>query len=136
MICANPDKTAINHGVQKFMPGFLAQRYVDMGGELLTFGKPYLAFFHNAIGFRSSSHSFSSSSNTTDYHRHRIDSSDLSEAHITPSNIAPDPFVVSVNGKTFRKRRRVSRVLHVGDSIEHDIAGESDSVLNHKCADI
>lgn len=40
MICANPDLEVIRGGVRVVCAGTLAQRYVEMGGEVRSLGKP------------------------------------------------------------------------------------------------
>ena len=45
LICSNPDKTSPRAGGLVISPGALAQRYADMGGEVIWCGKPQLPIF-------------------------------------------------------------------------------------------
>ena len=45
LICSNPDKTSPRAGGLVISPGALAERYVDMGGEVIWYGKPHLPVF-------------------------------------------------------------------------------------------
>jgi len=75
MVCANPDlHVVLPDGSRGHMPGLIAQRYLELGGQLIEFGKPHTAAFEAAL-----------------------------------AELGPDI-----------KRERV---LHIGDSLEHDIAG-------------
>jgi ribonucleotide monophosphatase NagD (HAD superfamily) len=77
MVCANPDlHVVLPSGMRGHMPGLISQRYAEMGGKLIEFGK------------------------------RRGDPG------------AFDAAIAELGGKVSR-----SRVLHVGDSLEHDIAG-------------
>ena len=49
LICSNPDKTAPRAGGLVISPGILAQRYADMGGEVVWYGKPYLPMFRAVV---------------------------------------------------------------------------------------
>lgn len=75
-ICANVDNSARQGDKLAFMPGMLKQEYEKLGGEVVSFGKPYKQYFEAAVaaGKRSCS-------------------------------------------------KKNPRVIHVGDSLHHDIAG-------------
>jgi len=45
MVCANPDIVVEVGGRLYFCAGALARRYQDMGGKVLTFGKPHLPIY-------------------------------------------------------------------------------------------
>jgi HAD superfamily hydrolase (TIGR01459 family) len=45
MICSNPDKTSPRGGCFVMSPGFLADRYEGMGGEVIWYGKPHAPVF-------------------------------------------------------------------------------------------
>ena len=45
LVCSNPDKTSPRAGGLVISPGALAQRYADMGGEVIWYGKPHLPIF-------------------------------------------------------------------------------------------
>ncbi len=45
LVCSNPDKTSPRAGGLVISPGALAQRYADMGGEVIWYGKPHLPVF-------------------------------------------------------------------------------------------
>ena len=45
MICTNPDKISMRGGTRCIAPGFLAQKFADMGGHVEWYGKPYAAVF-------------------------------------------------------------------------------------------
>ncbi|MFT5527824.1 MAG: HAD superfamily hydrolase (TIGR01459 family) [Pirellulaceae bacterium] len=73
LICSNPDKSSVRAGGLVISPGALADRYAEMGGNVIWYGKPH------SIIFQAVSRSFPN----------------------TPPH----------------------RILMVGDSLEHDIAG-------------
>lgn len=53
-ICANMDLTAVlANGRTAHMPGLLKALYEDMGGEVISFGKPQKEFFETAISIAS-----------------------------------------------------------------------------------
>lgn len=86
-ICANMDNSAVlANGRSAFMPGLLKSTYEEMGGVVVSFGKPQKAFFDVAVSLGTAVMNTSSPSQT-------------------------------------RKAR--PRVIHVGDSLHHDIAGRS-----------
>lgn len=41
MICANPDKIAMEGNVVWYCPGYIAEKYQQMGGTVYYYGKPY-----------------------------------------------------------------------------------------------
>ena len=41
LICSNPDKTSPRHDRLVVAPGAIAQRYQDLGGHVIWYGKPY-----------------------------------------------------------------------------------------------
>ena len=85
-ICANMDNSAVlANGRSAYMPGLLKAAYEEMGGVVISFGKPQKAFFDVAVSLGTAAMNISSSPSTT------------------------------------RKLR--PRVIHVGDSLHHDIAG-------------
>ena len=50
MICANPDICALQpDGSFAYMPGKMAKRYEEMGGNVIYFGKPYVEHFEACI---------------------------------------------------------------------------------------
>jgi HAD superfamily hydrolase (TIGR01459 family) len=48
-ICANPDLLAFCSKKQHLRPGLLSQRYQQLGGEVLSFGKPFPEIFTRAL---------------------------------------------------------------------------------------
>jgi len=51
MVCANPDFIMIKpDGSTGFMPGTIAQRYEELGGTCVSFGKPHVAHFEACLG--------------------------------------------------------------------------------------
>jgi HAD superfamily hydrolase (TIGR01459 family) len=48
-ICANPDLLAFCSKKQHLRPGLLSQRYQQLGGDLLSFGKPFPEIFIRAL---------------------------------------------------------------------------------------
>jgi HAD superfamily hydrolase (TIGR01459 family) len=48
-ICANPDLFAISSKELYLRPGLLSQRYQQLGGEVLSFGKPFPEIFIRAL---------------------------------------------------------------------------------------
>lgn len=80
LICCNPDIGALSPGGKiDYMPGKMAQRYEEMGGQCIYFGKPYVKHF---------------------------------EACIRELNVDRE------------------RVVHVGDSLQHDIKGANDTGID------
>jgi HAD superfamily hydrolase (TIGR01459 family) len=41
MVCANPDRVVIHHGVREICAGTLAERYAEIGGRVREIGKPH-----------------------------------------------------------------------------------------------
>lgn len=41
MVCANPDRVVIHHGVREICAGTLAERYAEIGGVVREIGKPH-----------------------------------------------------------------------------------------------
>ena len=77
MVCANPDFKMVNpDGSTSHMPGEIAKLYEEMGGKVISFGKPYKEHF---------------------------------DACIRDLGLPKD------------------KVVHVGDSLHHDIAGANDT---------
>jgi len=49
MLCANPDEEVMVGSTERaYMPGLLAKRYKELGGRVISFGKPYTAAFEAA----------------------------------------------------------------------------------------
>jgi HAD superfamily hydrolase (TIGR01459 family) len=49
MHCLNPDRTVIHGGVVEYCAGALADRYVELGGRVEFYGKPYPAIYRDAL---------------------------------------------------------------------------------------
>jgi HAD superfamily hydrolase (TIGR01459 family) len=49
LVCANPDKIAPAGQGFHYCAGTIAERYLDMGGEVIFFGKPYPAIYQVAL---------------------------------------------------------------------------------------
>ena len=49
MHCLNPDRTVIHGGVVEYCAGALADRYVELGGSVEFYGKPYPAIYRHAL---------------------------------------------------------------------------------------
>ena len=49
MHCLNPDRVVIHGGVAEYCAGALADRYVELGGCVEFYGKPYPAIYHHAL---------------------------------------------------------------------------------------
>lgn len=80
MVCANPDfYVTLPDGTRGFMPGILARRYEELGGDVVYFGKPHRPAFDAALRLLG-----------------------------VPA----------------------SRVLHVGDSLLHDVAGANSAGID------
>jgi HAD superfamily hydrolase (TIGR01459 family) len=45
LICSNPDKTSVRSGGLVISPGALADRYAEMGGDVVWYGKPHSPMF-------------------------------------------------------------------------------------------
>ena len=79
MLCANPDLyVTFPDGSRGNMPGLIAERYQELGGQVLYFGKPHRPAFDAALAMLAA------------------------EAQVDPA-----------------------RVLHIGDSLAHDVRGAS-----------
>lgn len=79
MLCANPDLyVTFPDGSRGNMPGLIAERYEELGGRVIYFGKPHRPAFDAALAMLAA------------------------EAQIDPA-----------------------RVLHIGDSLAHDVCGAS-----------
>lgn len=49
MHCLNPDRVVIHGGIVEFCAGALADRYVELGGRVEYYGKPYPAIYRYAL---------------------------------------------------------------------------------------
>jgi HAD superfamily hydrolase (TIGR01459 family) len=49
MHCLNPDRVVIHGGVMEYCAGALADIYVELGGEVEYYGKPYPAIYRHAL---------------------------------------------------------------------------------------
>jgi len=49
MHCLNPDRTVIHGGVVEYCAGALADRYIELGGRVEFYGKPYPAIYEHAL---------------------------------------------------------------------------------------
>jgi HAD superfamily hydrolase (TIGR01459 family) len=47
--CLNPDRVVIHGGVEEYCAGALADRYVELGGRVEYYGKPYPAIYRHAL---------------------------------------------------------------------------------------
>eukprot|EP00640_Fibrocapsa_japonica_P003152 CAMPEP_0113935262 /NCGR_PEP_ID=MMETSP1339-20121228/2431_1 /TAXON_ID=94617 /ORGANISM="Fibrocapsa japonica" /LENGTH=323 /DNA_ID=CAMNT_0000937337 /DNA_START=138 /DNA_END=1109 /DNA_ORIENTATION=+ /assembly_acc=CAM_ASM_000762 len=89
MVVANPDFTVKKpDGSTAYMPGLLARRYQELGGPLVTFGKPGVSHFQACIRMLGQQQ----------------------DGEGQP--ILPD------------------RIIHVGDSLHHDIQGAADAGID------
>ena len=96
-VCANIDFTAVlANGKSAHMPGTLKAAYEAMGGEVVFFGKPQKAFFEGAI--------------------------EMGTQAFMKENLNKDSETVKDTTQLPRTKNR-ARVIHVGDSLHHDIAG-------------
>lgn len=65
-VCANVDLTAVTNGQSYFMPGNFLYEYEELGGEVISFGKPDRPFFDEALrrGFAALNQDFVKDANT------------------------------------------------------------------------
>src|SRR4030095_6666014 len=49
MHCLNPDRVVIHGGVVEYCAGALADRYVELGGRVEYYGKPYPAIYAHSL---------------------------------------------------------------------------------------
>jgi HAD superfamily hydrolase (TIGR01459 family) len=49
MHCLNPDRVVIHGGVVEYCAGALADRYIELGGRVEYYGKPYPAIYGHAL---------------------------------------------------------------------------------------
>lgn len=49
MHCLNPDRVVIHGGVVEYCAGALADRYLELGGRVEFYGKPYPAIYRHAL---------------------------------------------------------------------------------------
>ena len=49
MHCLNPDRVVIHGGVMEYCAGALADRYIELGGSVEFYGKPYPAVYRHAL---------------------------------------------------------------------------------------
>jgi HAD superfamily hydrolase (TIGR01459 family) len=49
MHCLNPDRVVIHGGVVEYCAGALADRYIELGGRVEFYGKPYPAIYRHAL---------------------------------------------------------------------------------------
>ena len=47
--CLNPDRVAIHGGVMEYCAGALADRFIELGGSVEFYGKPYPAIYQHAL---------------------------------------------------------------------------------------
>ena len=103
-VCANIDLKAVDaHGNIRWMPGNLLEKYKELGGECLGFGKPKEEFFNTALEMAISQ----------------------LQAQCTVSPVYSFQVIRNGAGKDNMQKPgvRLVRAIHVGDSLEHDIAG-------------
>jgi HAD superfamily hydrolase (TIGR01450 family) len=111
IVCSNLDMTAV-HGIEqsiKYMPGTILEELRNLGAlseRLILFGKPNAEHFEQAIDLV------------------------LPKDEQPPTSSSPGANSRGIIPNAYRWRRNI---VHIGDSIEHDIAGASasriDSVL-------
>ena len=52
MLCINPDKVSIdNNGITTCCPGVIAEKYQQLGGKVIYFGKPYKAIYEYCLQY-------------------------------------------------------------------------------------
>ena len=49
MHCLNPDRVVIHGGVAEYCAGALADRYIELGGDVEFYGKPYPAIYRHSL---------------------------------------------------------------------------------------
>lgn len=98
-VCANVDIKAVTENGIRYMPGVLMKYYASIGGTVHCFGKPYAQCFETALGLAVDS----------------IQSTEKDVVHL------------ALNGAGAKNMpqpgKRIVRAIHVGDSLQHDIAG-------------
>ena len=92
-VCANQDFQVVQSTGTAYMPGVLAQEYRGRGGKVKSFGKPDADFFKHAVEIAKK----------------------MSKTQIRNHDAS-----VATEGNHYNKK---FRVLHVGDSLHHDIFG-------------
>ena len=118
IICSNSDMTAINRNKKQFMPGVIAREYEQMGGFVKHFGKPHSAIFEEAI------------TASLDYHRKVYTGKSGNDDAVSTTAAATSKLLkgnMNMNERlrqTLLRRERM-RVLHIGDSMHHDILGKT-----------
>lgn len=124
LLCANSDHTAVTDGRLLYMPGLVAERYEQMGGTVLHFGKPYAPVFDTAIDQCLSIHAERKMEKRDDQTVPQKVSPDvLRLKDQAPSNPMADRI------RDIARRRARSRILHVGDSLTHDILGMHSTLI-------
>lgn len=110
-VCANVDMKAVSaSNIVRYMPGNLAKAYEAMGGKVFSFGKPSREFFGMAL------------------------EKAVSKIKAASPNSA-DEYLLLRNGNAGQRSlpktgvRRL-RAIHVGDSLEHDVAGAHASSID------
>jgi HAD superfamily hydrolase (TIGR01459 family) len=97
LLCANSDIFTIAGGETVYTPGLLADTYEKLGGTTLHFGKPERDIFDEAIAAGMALFQ--------------------EDKNVNQSNIS------AIGTRSDSRSRSRSRVLHIGDSIYHDIRG-------------
>ncbi len=94
VICGNADLTARSGSRLFYMPGGIMEEYKKRGGKVIAFGKPFSDAFVTAIDIAS---------------KHRVQLQQQTDASVD----------IDINHWLVNKR-----IVHVGDSLHHDIAGK------------
>jgi len=133
LLCANSDHTAVTNDQLLYMPGVVADAFEEMGGEVLHFGKPGALVFDTAI-----EQCLSIRSNKSDSAEVKSTTSTLTS--LNPSRVetstSMDMNPMKERMRDIALRRQRARILHVGDSLSHDILGKLNSIqsfLDHYC---
>lgn len=122
LICANSDHSAVSNDRLLYMPGLIAERYEEMGGEVFHFGKPYKPVFETAIDECLSIRNQISTNIDTSTPVAAAVETVVTTSKTTCSSFDMNPMRERMRDLTLRRQR--SRILHVGDSLSHDILGK------------
>ncbi len=152
IICANSDMTAIAKNKLQYMPGLIANKYEAMGGVVKHFGKPHSIMFEAAIETSLNFHRCKQQHNSRSKQEvlssqqiiemiandRKIEQESVLRLQTIPpsttleqqrqplGSLIRQEMSTTVKAKlkqTLRRKERL-RVLHVGDSLHHDILGK------------
>jgi len=124
-VCANDDLLAVADGKLSHMPGLLKKEYLRLGGSVISFGKPSSTMFDAAMAAAQITLSGAAGSPlevTQAAVAACLQPSTDAFQDGTSEGASPQEAALALQAK-LRARQAKRRIVHVGDSLTHDISG-------------